>query len=64
LKIMDKAFVDRINSIVQALGSAHSYRYVYPDSILQPDGVNHFLVFGDDSFVDKLRRYGYARKGD
>lgn len=64
LKIMDKGFVDRINAIVQALGSTHSFRYVYPDGILQPDGINHFLVFGDDSFVDKLRRYGYARKGD
>ena len=28
LKIMDKGFVERINSIVQALGSAQSYRYV------------------------------------
>ncbi len=63
LKIMDKAFVDRINAIVQAMGSTQSFRYVYPDSILQPDGVNHFLIFGDDSLIDNLRRYGYARKG-
>ncbi|MEM1219552.1 MAG: hypothetical protein AAGH79_11590 [Bacteroidota bacterium] len=62
LKIMDKGFVHRINSIIQALGSEQRFQYVYPESILKPDGTNHYLVFGSDQLLTKLRQQGFARR--